>query len=723
MTGLGRPSRRVGLTTLLLALTGASAVGTGLLADRIVIGGQAGFGWAQLALVAGGLIFLLAAASAIAHACVLDPPAAVSGGAPARERPGTRFRPDLEGLRAVAVILVLLFHAEVPGLAGGFVGVDVFFVLSGYLITALLLREIQGTGTIALAAFYARRLRRLLPAAAVALYVTVAASAILLPPLRVPGVAADGVAAALYASNLRFAFQATDYLQSAADPSPLLHFWSLGVEEQFYVLWPALLLAVGRRPGLERRIATLAAAVGAASFLLSLRLTDASAPWAFFSLPTRAWELAIGALLAVGEARFGALPALGASTFGWLGLGMVIASAFALDTGTPFPGTAALLPTVGAALVIAAGVRLPVAAPGRLLGSRPLRYLGRISYSLYLWHWPLIVLPAAALGSALGLPTRLGLALATIPIAAASQRWIEEPFRHGWLVGTAPRRVLAFAALATVFLATSSLAAAQLSSVREADRDTPRIYADGCHLDFPSTTSGPCAYGNPASPTTVVLFGDSHAAQWFPALERLADDRDWRLVSLTKSACPSADVTVYLQSLKRPYAECDAWRESALGRIDQIDAALVVVANSRGHLLLDGDAIVGAADYEAVWSDALARTLERLGRDDGAVTVIGDTPRSRLDVPVCLSRHADDPLACATARAEALDAAHLGAERDVALELGIPFVDPTLWVCPSDPCPVVIGTDAVYRDEHHLTAAYARHLATRLAGALPVPGP
>ena len=232
------------------------------------------------------------------------------------------FRSDLEGLRAIAVTLVLLYHAAVPGFGGGYVGVDVFFVLSGFLISGLLLRELEATGTISLPSFYARRLRRLLPAVALLILVTVIASVVVLSPLRAGDVAADGVAASLYASNLRFAFQATDYLQAELAPSPLLHLWSLGVEEQFYLFWPALLLLAARTGSNRVRwVGILAGSVVVASFALSLWLTSASAPWAFFSLPSRAWELGIGALLAVGAARLAALPKALSAGAGWLGAG------------------------------------------------------------------------------------------------------------------------------------------------------------------------------------------------------------------------------------------------------------------------------------------------------------------------------------------------------------------------------------------------------------------
>jgi peptidoglycan/LPS O-acetylase OafA/YrhL len=689
------------------------------------------------------------------------------------------FRPDIEGLRAVAVLLVLAYHARIPGFPGGYIGVDVFYVVSGFLITGLIVRELQATGRVDLVAFYARRLRRLLPAALVVIALTVIASAIVLPPLRVPDVAADGAAAALYVSNIRFAAQATDYLQAELDPSPLLHFWSLGVEEQFYLFWPALLLLVAGRRTNVRRIGLVVAIVALLSFALGIAWTESDAPLAFFLLPARAWELAVGAALAIGVTRLSRVPTSFATVAVGAGLGAILIGAVVFDTDTPFPGTAALLPVLGAALVIAGGIAQPLNRVSRLVAIRPMRWIGGISYSLYLWHWPLLVLPAAAVGSELPWPARLGLVALTFVLAEASRRWIEDPIRHGRVAKLRPSRSIGVALASSVVVATVSLGLgvtagppavagsignASESAVVDLDlptplpssalatatdapatpsaeptlaptpagpvpvdlvpplatvrQDLPAIYADECHAEWKEVAPPDCVYGRKDG-KTVFLIGDSHAAHWFPTFQRLADEQDWRLISLTKSACPVADLPVYNGTLKREYTECDTWRAAVLDRISREKPAMVVVSDSRiGQLWVEGTP-VPYTDREDLWATGLERSLDELRKLTDHLVVIGDTPRPAEDAPVCVSDHLDDALACATPLSQAITPAWTATERTVSGETGATFIDPTAWLCPTVPCPAVIGKVLVYRDGHHMTTPFARALAPYLKPLLP----
>jgi peptidoglycan/LPS O-acetylase OafA/YrhL len=379
----------------------------------------------------------------------------VSDGVQDLHWPRTEFRLDIEGLRAVAVLAVVLFHAEVPGVGGGYIGVDVFFVISGFLITGLLWREVSTAGTVRLRRFYGARARRLLPASATVGVVTMIASAALLPPLQVPTVLGDGIASALYVGNYRFILQGADYFAPYMPPSPFLHYWSLGVEEQFYLVWPPLLIATAwliRRVRRKKRAdatssrrpyLVVLAVVGAVSLAMSVAATHWMPLVAFFSLPTRAWQLAAGGLVALTAGQWRRLPAACAPIAGWAGLALILLACTRLGTTTPYPGTAALLPVVGTALVIGAGCASASRGCGRVLSLAPMTAVGRVSYSWYLWHWPVLLLAPPLLGHPLGLAGRLAATLVSGGLAVLTLHLIENPLRFA-----APLRRSAVASLA-----------------------------------------------------------------------------------------------------------------------------------------------------------------------------------------------------------------------------------------------------------------------------------
>lgn len=443
-----------------------------------------------------------------------------------------RFRADIQGLRAVAVLGVVLYHAHLAIFSGGYVGVDVFFVVSGFLITQMLFSELSKSGRVSFGSFYARRMRRLLPAAMLVLVVTIVASDLLLPPLQTATVWKDGVATALYGANYRFAFIQTNYLASSGPVSPFLQYWSLGVEEQFYLVWPLLLVGSyvcwrrwRRGPGMHwsgrkdllaqasepawrsPRPAVIAlAATAVVSFALSLWLTHYDEPWAFFSMPTRAWELAVGGLVALELPRLRRWSTGVGAAVAWSGLAAVVASMLVFTASTPFPGTAALLPVLGAAGVIAGGVNPNPLGPVMLLRRGVAQLVGDISYSFYLWHWPVLVLVPDAVGHPLAEWQYLALAAGSGVLAWATYRWVENPARRFSWAAARPRRALASGAVVTATgLCACLVVGASLPALEGQGLAPVARIASTSRVRTPGTTTPPALVHatSPSPPTTL----------------------------------------------------------------------------------------------------------------------------------------------------------------------------------------------------------------------------
>jgi peptidoglycan/LPS O-acetylase OafA/YrhL len=664
------------------------------------------------------------------------------------------FRADVEGLRAVAVLAVLAYHAGLPWVPGGFVGVDVFFVISGFLITGLLVDELWTSGRVSLPAFYARRARRLLPAVLLVLLAVSLAAALVLGPLEADLVAGDVVAAALYVANFRFALQTTDYLAGDRGDSPVLHLWSLGVEEQFYLLWPLMVVLVGaavvrhtagaddeaRRRALLGAMALAIGLVGLASLAASLALTRTSQPWAFFGMPTRAWEFALGAAVTLADRRGLVLRGAARTVAAWGGAAVMLGSCAAITPFTAFPGVAALAPALATAALLAAGS--PGGAPSGLarapillLASAPARFVGQRSYSLYLWHWPVLVLSEAALGDGLSWQHQAVLTLASALPAMLAYSLVERPIHRAPALLASTRRSLALGGATTAAAVLSGLLVVGLAAVLqgppasalaitptpvEAMDDLPLVYADDCHLSYEARTNeAACAYGVLDSGRTMVLFGDSHAAQWFPALEILAARHGLRLVSRTKSSCPSIDVTVWHKSFSRRYAECSTWRKATLGQLTGADRPeLVVLSNVRPGVLVHprtGERLGDAEALEA-WQEGTERVLRRLLDAGIRVVLIRDTPRPERHVASCVSEHLDAPEKCDVRRDRVPPV-----REDVAVAGRVPGVevaDLTEAICRPDRCPAVSDGVLVYRDFHHLTATFVKLLAGTLDRSL-----
>jgi len=654
-----------------------------------------------------------------------------------------RYRPDVEGLRALAVGGVLLFHAGWPFVLGGYVGVDVFFVISGFLMTGLILKERTRTGRFSFGAFYARRVRRILPAATVVLAVSAGLSLWLLPWVEWSRTGWDIGSAGLFVSNFRFAFEATDYLNAELGASPVLNYWSLSVEEQFYLVWPLLLvaaLALGRV-----RIATgLLGLTAVASFLLSLQWTATAQPYAFFMMPARAWEFALGGLVAIALARRRLIPARAALWLGWLGAGLIVATMLLLTRATLFPGWVVLLPVMGTAAIIWSGASSAGrGSVGSVLSTGPMRAVGRVSYSWYLWHFPLLVILPIGLDLEPSVWTgTVIVALAWLP-AYATYRLVETPIRTAggaMRTGRAAAIILAgcvglaIAVAAALLLwprpeltlqpeqargataATVPAPAASLTpGVSEARDDLPAIYDDGCHGDVTDTRVSDCTYGVKNSGTSVVLLGDSHAAQWQPPLAALAEERGWTLHSWTKSSCaPGSGSSLLPDPWSRPYEECDQWLNDVVKELKDLRPALVIASGWQPtQLLMDGQQATGRAAGE--------QYRQSLSKDVAAIQDIGvplvwlqDTPWQGKDVPTCLSKR-NNAEAC-NARLADVEASPEAAA--VMESSGVPTIDLTGAICGAEECEAIRGNRIVWRDEHHLTASYAEALLPLLAADL-----
>jgi peptidoglycan/LPS O-acetylase OafA/YrhL len=664
--------------------------------------------------------------------------------------------------------MVVLYHIGWSVIGGGYVGVDVFFVISGFLITSQLYREIENSGTISILGFYSRRIARLLPAAILVAIVSTVAAWFWLPQTRFRSIALDWMSASLYFINYRLAAQGTQYLGASAPPSPLQNFWSLAVEEQFYFIWPAVMLLsalawrVGKRGGPSRRkVMTVLAVMTISSFGLGVWQTGENAPWAFFGVPFRAWELAIGAMVAVGTPMLSRMPRLVAAVTAVVGLATVIACGALYTDGIAFPGYAALPPVLGTAAVIAAGCGHERTLPTSWLLARPVcQGIGRVSYSWYLWHWPVLTIMPVALGVSPNLGFNLLLAVWSLALAGVTYALIENPVRFDWArrvrpaitvrIGLSCSVVVAVAAMCAMHLPIRTLpvgdvvvgfnpaigsvgpetelsrtleSSATLATVpvnltpglNDVSRDYPRLYQDKCDPDLTSSTVRECVYGDTAATETVVLFGDSHAGQWFPAMDAIARERHWRLIPFTKDACTAASVMINLRELKRNYVECVQWRTNVLERLANLHPTRVVLSSNG-----DGGRPVGAKDVDRAWRDGWVETIRAVKAVTREIILIEDTPWPLGRAPDCVAEHPENVSLCARPISQAIakprrkEMVRKAAERE-----GVKIIDPVFWFCTQRTCPVIVGNVLVYRDSSHVTATYSQALAPVLSGRLP----
>ena len=629
---------------------------------------------------------------------------------------GISYRPEIDGLRAVAVLSVVLYHAGL-GPNGGFVGVDVFFVISGYLITSILRSDLVAKGRIDYLAFYSRRIRRLVPALLVVVGATLGA-AIMLQSF-VPDVwrvADSGAASLLFVANLFFQAQTGGYFDVAADRLPLLHLWSLGVEEQFYLLWPLGISMLMRST--RRRVLPVLALTAIASFALSEALIFSTPNAAFYQMPARFWELAAGGLVALrpaGNQKDGRLPA---------NVGILIVLGAALIPISHFPGIGALPTVAGTALLLlAVHGSGDLGWVGKTLRSRPMVFFGLISYSLYLWHWPLLAFARAPIVGPLPLALRIVLCVVATALACLSYRYVEQPLRrpgqHGAsnlrivVVGCSTSLASAIALLVFGSVLNRTQPSGDLAARTAADMPRNRI---ACHFrgdESVSTIPKANCSSAPGRPVHVLIWGDSHALAWQPLAWALAESYGVAATTFTRDACaPALD----FDNGKR-FLEASRCREFNSRVVDWI-----VDSDHSADTLIVTARWPGGSD-ENVFAEKFENTMRTIAPHLRRIILLGATPDLPDSVPRCIA--AGQASACSRSRAE-FDA-HSSAttkmlRTEAARYQNVEYVDLADFFCDREVCPALKDGYGLYWDSNHVSSTAASRFASMYLKVMAKPG-
>ena len=680
-----------------------------------------------------------------------------------RSAPKAVFRTDIQALRALAIALVVVTHIWPTRLSGGYVGVDVFFVISGFLITSHLTSELTRTGRVRLAAFYARRVRRLLPAALLVLAITAVLVVVFLPYPRWGRNGWEILSSATYVENWYLSAMSVNYSALNDAASAVQHYWSLSVEEQFYLIWPWLLLLGAtiasrfrrRAPqGMARALTVVVIVVGVLSLASSVVYTVIAPNQAYFTTFTRAWEFAAGALVALFATRIRGSASL-RNVIGILGFIMNLLAAITFDSMTSFPGYAALLPVAGTAAVIAAGTGAERQWHDAVTATKPVQWLGDVSYSLYLWHWPILVIVPFALGRDLSLLTRVLVLVVALILAVLTRRLVEVPAQRWSAWGTRARRPLLFMVVGMVVVAALAGATIAAAAVRaQADQPPAVVHAEAClgpaalapkakcddpfgrlnyavmtpkneyfftppqctwekrlqYGDVHTTQLCDFSGGRPNSPQ-VWLIGDSHAQQWQGAVYDLARARHWRLTTSYLGGCPMADVAFEgFRTVWGPVEtnRCRAWSHDAADAIETDRPDLVITAMASRHQLVDDGS---GRSHDEQFERGLQGYWKRWTAQGTKVLAMADPPlNAEIRSPDCLLLNKSDPVSCARPRAQAQPLDPIVAAVQGAGLPGVGVLDLTDRFCDQDRCYAAVGGVPVYYDADHLNLEYVRLL-------------
>jgi len=650
------------------------------------------------------------------------------------------FRPDIEGLRAIAVLSVMLYHIGFPVSNSGFVGVDVFFVISGFLITGLLVREIEIHQRINLPAFWAKRARRLLPAAGLVLVFVMVCVWAFFPETTWHSFGMDSLSASFYVVNWRLAASAVDYLAGGTGLSPVQHYWSLAVEEQFYLLWPVVLALVAwlvRKHNWRRLRLAMGgslAVLTSASFAWSVVFTKVDPQQAFFVTPTRLWELGVGGLVSIISQAVGPLSGWASRLCGSVGLAGLLVSLVFLSH-VDWPSWWAAIPVLSVALVIMGGMRDLM--PTKWLAIRPLVWIGSLSYSLYLWHWPMLIVAQRALGSGFAWTTRLAATVASFLPAYLSYRFIENKVRFSpviagstmmslllamslslasataalGLVAAIPRTIIPYESLGAATLQSDGDGrfvvpmVDQVSSIvpspSDASADLPDAYKHGCQQSLRATRPKLCVYGDPSGTRSMLLAGDSKIVQWLSPLDTIAKERHIRLLVATKSSCSFTGASVEYTN-----TSCDQYNANLKQVILNDPPDIMITSNDSSQAHDDGGGLShGAmvAGLTSLWRELTAQGIR--------VILLENNPDpGSIDggIPACVADHMNDLSACAFSLDDGVARSNREVQETAAERAQIDRVDLVDVLCSDVTCPPVIGGILVYRQTSHVTDAFAR---------------